>query len=142
MKFTDEQQTYLDDLIAKTYTKAYQKAATAAATARTTELETQLTLAWEKARDSELKAAAAQHGAYNPTDVAFLLKDSVKIAEDGEFHVIDKAGARRHDREGNPLTIAVAVQDYLDKNTHLVKAVSSSGSGGTGFFGGLFGKER
>lgn len=139
MKFSDEEQAYIQELIDKAYQRAYSKATESAATARTAELEDLLLKAREKNRDAELKAAAARHGAYHPADVVFLLKDAVKIAEDGELHVIGKDGARRYDREGSPLTIEGAVADFLSENTHFVKARPSPGSGGS-FFGGIFGK--
>lgn len=81
---------------------------------------------------NKLIAAAAAANAYDPSQIAKLLNDRVRLGDDRRPQVLDERGEPAF-KEGKPLTVEQLVSDYLDRNPHLVK---SSGTGGAGAGGG------
>lgn len=133
MKFSSEQQIFIDNLInkrvAQVRTAAEAKAAEAVATAEThPELKKQLAEAYNKLRIAELKAAAATFGAVNPSQIVALLDASVK-SDDGTLFVTNAQGQRRFLPDGKPMPLETAVSEFLTANPHLVKASVTTGAG-------------
>lgn len=64
--------------------------------------------------------AAAEFRSINPAQVKALLKDQVKLSEQGEVEVIDHKGMVRYNDKGLPLTVNDLVKSFLDSNPHFV----------------------
>jgi len=84
--------------------------------------------------DTALLSAANQNGAINANQVAELLKNNVRLSDDGSVEIMD-GGAPRYNDKGDPLTVNEAVQEFLTVNPHFVRA-TSGGSGSLGNAGG------
>jgi hypothetical protein len=76
--------------------------------------------------NSTLTAAASK--AINPGQVVALVKDRVKVSDDGTMYVVDDMGNRMTDGVGNMLTPRQYVETFLEQNPHFKPA--SSGRGG------------
>ncbi|MFG0245752.1 MAG: hypothetical protein ACF8MF_06860, partial [Phycisphaerales bacterium JB052] len=74
----------------------------------------------------ELTSAAA--GAINPDQVVALVRDKIKVSEDGTMYVVDEMGNRMTDGRGNMLTPRQYVATFLEQNPHFRPA--SAGRGG------------
>lgn len=85
--------------------------------------------------NSSIKQAALDAGAYDADDVLSRLKTSVKVeAVDDDYipFVVDDNGVKRFDSNGDPVTIAALVNEFLEKRPHLRKSTLNGGAGGTG----------
>lgn len=84
--------------------------------------------------DNAIVNAAKEAGAYDPEDLLYRLRKSVELvkSEDGEDFipvVVDSKGTRRYDSNGDPVTIANLVNEFLEKRPHLKKSEVKSGPG-------------
>lgn len=66
--------------------------------------------------------AAAKFKAVNPEQVQTLLRNNVRLNEDGEAEIIDSTGAVRYTDAGTPLTVEQYVEEWLMGNPHFVAA--------------------
>lgn len=78
--------------------------------------------------DGSVLNAASKYGAVNPDQVARLVKDKIRLNEQGDVEVVGDSGAPRYTESGEPMTADMLVKEFLDQNTHFVKA-GPSGSG-------------
>lgn len=85
--------------------------------------------------DGALLSAASKNNAVSPDQVVQLLKNNVKLAEDGSVEVHDGSGSMRYNDDGDPMTVDSLVSDFLTANPHFVRA-SSGGAGSQGAAGG------
>jgi DNA-binding transcriptional MerR regulator len=85
--------------------------------------------------DGALLKAASSQNAVAPDQVVALLKNKVKLADDGTVEVLDDSGTARYTDDGIPMTVDSLVSDYLTANPHFVRA-SSGGTGSQGAAGG------
>ena len=85
--------------------------------------------------DGALLSAAANNNAVNPDQVSTLLKNAVRLSEDGTVEVTDGNGIARYNEKGDLLTVNEAVSEFLTVNPHFVRA-SQGGSGSMGKTGG------
>ena len=70
--------------------------------------------------------AAAKFKAVNPEQVQALLKNNVRLNEEGEAEVLDSTGAVRYDDSGVPVTVESYVQEWLQGNPHFLSAAPST----------------
>ena len=70
--------------------------------------------------NTPLLNAAAKHKAVNPEQVQALLRNSVRLNEEGNAEVLDSTGAVRYDDRGNPITIDSFVEEWLKSNPHFL----------------------
>jgi hypothetical protein len=70
--------------------------------------------------------AAAKFKAVNPEQVQTLLRNSVRLNEEGEAEVIDSTGAVRYTDSGSPVTVEQYVEEWLRGNPHFVAAAPST----------------
>lgn len=85
--------------------------------------------------NSAIKQAAIEAGAYDPDDVLDRIKGQVKLEIEGEDYipyVVDEKGVKRFDSNGDPVTIASLVNEFLEKRPHLRKSTLSGGAGSKG----------
>lgn len=85
--------------------------------------------------DGRLLDAASRNRAVNPNQVVKLLKENVRLSEDGEVEVIDTKGKVRYSDKGTQFTIEEMVKEWLDDNPHFVTS-TPSGSGSQSQRGG------
>jgi len=85
--------------------------------------------------EKALFAAASQGNAVSNEQVGALLRDNVKVADDGSVEVYDQNGVVRYNDQGVPLSVNEYVQEFLTTNPHFVKA-TTGGVGSQGAAGG------
>ena len=85
--------------------------------------------------DGALLQAASKNNAVSPDQVVALLKNKVKLADDGSVEVLDDSGSVRYTDDGTPMEVNTLVSDFLTANPHFVRA-SSGGTGSQGAAGG------
>lgn len=71
--------------------------------------------------DTPLLNAAAKYRSVNPEQVKALLKNQVRLNDQGEVEVIDSNGSVRYDDQGHPVKVEAFVREWLDQNPHFVQ---------------------
>ena len=80
--------------------------------------------------DKELISAASRYNSVNPSQVAQLLRSTVRLDEDLKPVILDEDGERAVNAEGKFMSIDEKVRMFLDENLHLVRpSADVSGSG-------------
>ena len=102
------------------------------------DLET--TLKREKV-DGALLNSAASLKSVAPTQVADLLKNRVRLNEQGEAEVVDENGTPAYLENGSQMQVKDLVSEFLTTNPHFA-APSQSGTGSTSSVGGTIKTER
>jgi hypothetical protein len=70
--------------------------------------------------------AAAKHKAVNPEQVQALLRNNIRLNEDGNAEVLDSTGAVRYDDAGNLYKVEAYVEEWLHGNPHFLSAAPST----------------
>jgi len=66
---------------------------------------------------------AAKYKSVNPEQVSQLLRNGLKLNEEGDVEVIDgKTGAPKYNTKGKPYDVDTYVKEFLDSNPHFVGA--------------------
>ena len=86
--------------------------------------------------DNSIMSVASKNNAINPSQVVSLLKDTVKLNDDGRVEILDNNSNIRYNEKGNLLTIEEKVKEFLQANPHF----SVSGKAGTGSQSSVEGK--
>lgn len=81
--------------------------------------------------NTPLLNAAATYKAVNPQQVVQLIRNQVRLGENGKAEVVDGNGTVRYDDTGSPLNVDVLVQEFLSANPHFVAAASSTSASKT-----------
>jgi hypothetical protein len=76
--------------------------------------------------NTPLLNAAATMKSVNPQQVQALLRNQVRLGENGEAEVLDSSGAVRYDDSGAPLKVEALVEEFLTTNPHFVAAAPST----------------
>ena len=97
-------------------------------------MELENTLKREKV-DGALLNSAASLKSVAPTQVADLLKNRVRLNEQGEAEVVDENGTPAYLDNGSQMQVKDLVSDFLTTNPHFA-APSQSGTGSQGRVGG------
>jgi hypothetical protein len=85
--------------------------------------------------DETLVNVASGLKAVKPAEVKQLLRNNVKLNDQGAVEVINDNGTPRYSEKGDPMTVNDLVAEYLKNNPHHVMA-TQSGSGSQGKIGG------
>jgi hypothetical protein len=85
--------------------------------------------------DGALLSAASSNNAVNPDQVSTLLKNQVRLSDDGTVEVLDSNSVARYNDKGDLLSVNEAVSEFLTANPHFVRA-TQGGSGSMGNAGG------
>ena len=78
--------------------------------------------------DKQLIQSASSNRAINPNQVKDLLKNNVRLNEEGRAEILDKDGTTRYNKEGKPLSIDEFVSEFITQNAHF-QVATPSGSG-------------
>ena len=70
--------------------------------------------------------AAARYRAVNPDQVKALIRNQVRLNQDGEVEVLDEKGGVRYDDSGKPVSVDSFVQSWLQSNPHFVSAAPAT----------------
>jgi len=70
--------------------------------------------------------AAARYKAVNPDQVKALIRNNLRLNQDGEVEVLDDKGGVRYDDSGRPVSVDSFVQSWLQSNPHFVSATPST----------------
>lgn len=69
---------------------------------------------------------AAKYKSVNPEQVSLLLKNKLKLNEEGEVEVLDDKGQVRYNKNGKPYDVDTYVKEFLDANPHFVSAAPAT----------------
>ena len=78
--------------------------------------------------DNSVLSVASKHKAISPSQVVSLLKDDIKLNDDGRVEILDNNSNIRYNSKGELLTIEERVKDFLDATPHFRQG-SLAGSG-------------
>ena len=70
--------------------------------------------------------AAARYRAVNPDQVKALIRNQVRLNQEGEVEVLDDKGVVRYDDSGKPVSVDSFVQSWLQSNPHFVSAAPAT----------------
>ena len=76
--------------------------------------------------DSPLLETAAKYRAVAPEQVKALLRNNIRLTQDGEVEVVDNNGTTRYKDSGDPMGVEDLVKSFLDANPHFVAAGPST----------------
>ena len=76
--------------------------------------------------NTPLLSVAAKHRAVAPEQVKELLKQNVRLSNDGEVEVVDANGQVRYTDSGNAMGVDDLVREFLNKNPHFVQAAPAT----------------
>lgn len=79
--------------------------------------------------DLPLVNAAAQFRAVNADQVKQLLKNQLRLNENGEVEVLDNKGTVKYNDKGTPYRVEDLVKDFLNDNPHFVQPTASTTNG-------------
>ena len=79
--------------------------------------------------DGAVLDAASKYGAVSPSDVAALMKASIRLDETGNPVILDSNGDIRYDiTTGEPVSVETAVKEFLDQKPYF-RAAGPAGAG-------------
>ena len=70
--------------------------------------------------------AAARYRAVNPEQVKSLIRNQVRLSQEGDVEVLDEKGVVRYDDNGKPVSVDSFVQSWLQSNPHFVSAAPAT----------------
>ena len=70
--------------------------------------------------------AAARFRAVAPEQVKSLIRNNLRLNQDGEPEIVDRDGKVRYDDSGRPLSVDSFVQEFLAQNPHFVQPTPST----------------
>jgi hypothetical protein len=76
--------------------------------------------------NTPLLSAAAQYKAVNPQQVVQLIRNQVRLGENGQAEVVDSNGQVRYNDSGQSLGVDALVQEFLQSNPHFVNAAPAT----------------
>ncbi len=75
--------------------------------------------------DGAVLSAANKNGAINAQQVVALLKNQIRLGDDGNVEIIDDNGQLRYTEKGEPYDVQLLVNDFLQNNPHFKSATPS-----------------
>ena len=76
--------------------------------------------------EQPLLTIAAKYKSVNPDQVKALLKNGVRLNEEGEVEVVDDKGQVKYNTKGKPYDVESYVKEFLDSNPHFVSAAPAT----------------
>jgi len=90
--------------------------------------------------DTPLLNVAAQMRSVNPQQVKSLLKNNVRLGQDGEVEVVDDNGQVRYGDSGQALGVQDLVREFLEANPHFVQPTPATTNSKSSISGSSNGK--
>jgi hypothetical protein len=72
--------------------------------------------------DGAVLSAASKNGAINAQQVVALLKNQIRLGDDGNVEIIDDNGQLRYTEKGEPYNVDLLVSTFLQNNAHFLAA--------------------
>lgn len=133
VSFLPEQQAKVQELIDEAYRKAYAKAQKSRGPSEEVErLKTEMERLKSEKKMAHLLRNISRHGVVDAEEVAELMKDRVRMDEDGSFSVLGESGALKVNSSGNPMSVDEYVGHWLGERPHHLRASASHGAGSSG----------
>lgn len=85
--------------------------------------------------EGSLLSAASNKNAVSPEQVSALLRNQIRLSDDGTVEVLDAKGSVRYNDSGELLSVQSLMDEFLTANPHFVRA-TSGGAGSNGAAGG------
>ncbi|MBI1913049.1 MAG: hypothetical protein HYS21_13765 [Deltaproteobacteria bacterium] len=131
--FLPEQQAKVQELIDEAYKKAYAKAQRGRSSSEEFErLKVEIESLRQDKKTSALLKAISRHNVVDAEEVADLLKEKIKMSDDGGYSVIGDSGALRINNSGMPMSIEEYVSHWLSERPHHLRSNGAAGSGSNG----------
>jgi hypothetical protein len=77
--------------------------------------------------DGAVLSAANKGGAINAQQVVSLVKNQIKLGDDGNVEIVDSNGNPRYNEKGDPMSVDGLVTEFLEANPHF-KAATPGGT--------------
>lgn len=139
VSFLPEQQARVQELIDEAYRKAYAKAQrNISGGADVEQLKAEVDRLKDERKTAALLRAISRHHVVDADEVTELLRNRIRTAEDGSFHVVAESGAARVNTTGQPMSVEEFVDSWLSERPHHLRPSASAGAGSLGarFAGG------
>lgn len=142
--FFPEQQAKVQELIDEAYRKAYAKASKSRGSSEEVDrLKTEVERLKHERKSAALLRSISRHNVVDAEEVAELLKERVRIDEDGSVKVAGEAGGTRINSSGHPMTVDEFVAGWLGERPHHLRAGGPAGAGSqSAVFGGGHGRHN
>ena len=75
--------------------------------------------------DGAVLSAANKLGAINAQQVVSLVKNQIKLGEDGNVEILSQEGQPRYNEKGEPMSVDALVEEFLSANPHFKPATPS-----------------
>ncbi|MBI5971420.1 MAG: hypothetical protein HY884_09740 [Deltaproteobacteria bacterium] len=135
--FQPEQQTRVQELIDDAYKKAYGKAMRSKGAGEEVErLKVEVERLKDERKSAAILRALSRHNVVDAEEVTELLRNRVRMEEDGGLSIAGSTGGVQVNGFGAPMTLEEFVGEWLSERPHHLRA---SGAGGSGSHGALFG---
>lgn len=141
--FMPEQQAKVQELIDEAYRKAYSRAQRSRGGEEMERLKTEVDRLKEDKKMAAILRAVSRHSVVDAEEVAELLKDRVRMDEEGNFSVTGSSGALRVNNSGQPMSVDEYISHWLSERPHHLRTAASTGAGSSGArFGGISNPRR
>ena len=78
--------------------------------------------------DGALQGVANKLGAINADQVVALLKNQIRLSETGNVEITDNSGQPRYTDSGDPYSVELLVNEFIDTNPHFKKPNTPGGA--------------
>lgn len=131
--FHPEQQAKVQELIDEAYKKAYAKAMKARTSSDEVEkLKGEVESLKHEKKTAALLRAISRHNVVDAGEVAELIKDRVRVDDNGNMTVMGDTGAARINHTGLPMSVDEFVASWLGERPHHLRHTGSAGAGSQG----------
>ncbi|MFQ5737119.1 MAG: hypothetical protein ACE5GY_09725 [Thermodesulfobacteriota bacterium] len=135
--FMPEQQARVQELIDEAYRKAYSKAQRSRGGEEMERLKGEVGKLREEKKMAAILRTVSRHSVVDAEEVAELLKERVRMDDEGNFSVIGESGASRVNNSGHPMSVDEYISQWLSERPHHLRPTGPSGAGSHGArFGG------
>jgi len=131
--FDPEQQAKVQQLIDEAYRKAYAKAQRAAGSGEEVKkLKSEVDSLREEKKMSALLRVISKHNVVDAGEVAELLKNRIKLDDDGNVTVVGSSGSTWIDSSGRPMGLDEFIGHWLGERPHHLRPTGPAGAGSSG----------
>lgn len=132
VSFSSEQQEKVQSLIDEAYKRAFTKAQRSRPSEEIDRLKTEVDRLKQDKKMATLLRSISRHNVVDAEEVAELLKDRMKVEEDGSFSVIGESGASVINSSGVPMTVDEYVSSWVNERPHHLRSSGPHGAGSQG----------
>lgn len=128
--FLPEQQSRVQELIDDAYKKAYAKAMKGrGANDEVERLKGEVERLKVEKKSAVILRALSRHNVIDADEVAELVKDRVRVNDDGSVSIVGDSGGARINQTGAPMGVEEFVLSWLDERPHHLRPAGLTGAG-------------